>query len=295
MTAPRMTPTNDAPVTVKPKDRYANDRLAELIYNSWSKQPGWKPWRERGNSHMQEKARREVAGKIGSALATADDRAEALGLIARGVLGVDVGKALTKAGDLFDLPLAVDCVADALARTRLAALASAPGGVIAAVRGITDDYMTSEVHHPGYVLIPTERFDMLREAEASLASAPAGDGVEPWKGANSVEQGVYNHFMTGSQRGDLYTSVKCGRMNVNKPDRSYGTKFAAWMAGRHLAEREALDRPRAAVGEQSREAGLRHAVSEAKRSLRLVQGCLECNADDERRWAETIEWLERLS
>jgi len=60
-------------------------------------------------------------------------------------------------------------------RLRLAALASAPAGVIAAVRGITDDYMTSEAHHPGYVLIPTARFDLLRQAEASLASAPAGE------------------------------------------------------------------------------------------------------------------------
>jgi hypothetical protein len=36
-------------------------------------------------------------------------------------------------------------------------------------------------------------------------------------------------------------------------------------------------------------------IGEARKSLRLVQGCLECNADDERRWAETIEWLERLA
>ncbi|WP_230770567.1 hypothetical protein [Sphingomonas sp. Leaf4] len=58
------------------------------------------------------------------------------------------------------------------------ALASAPASVSAAVRGITDDYMTSEVHHPGYVLIPTARFDMLRQAEAFavLAIEPAVDG-----------------------------------------------------------------------------------------------------------------------
>jgi hypothetical protein len=30
-----------------------------------------------------------------------------------------------------------------------------------AIAGIADDYMTSEVHHPGYVLIPTERFERL--------------------------------------------------------------------------------------------------------------------------------------
>lgn len=33
-----------------------------------------------------------------------------------------------------------------------------------AVSGIADDYMTSEAHHPGYVLIPTAKFEQLREA-----------------------------------------------------------------------------------------------------------------------------------
>lgn len=39
----------------------------------------------------------------------------------------------------------------------------------AAVASIADDYMTSEVHHPGYVLIPTAKFDEL----SALATQPA--------------------------------------------------------------------------------------------------------------------------
>lgn len=33
-----------------------------------------------------------------------------------------------------------------------------------ALSGIADDYMTSEQHHPGYVLIPTAKFEQLRSA-----------------------------------------------------------------------------------------------------------------------------------
>jgi len=33
-----------------------------------------------------------------------------------------------------------------------------------AVMGIDDDYMTSEKHHPGYVLIPTAKFEAIRSA-----------------------------------------------------------------------------------------------------------------------------------
>ena len=36
-------------------------------------------------------------------------------------------------------------------------------------------------------------------------------------------------------------------------------------------------------------------IAEAKRVQRLVQGCLECNAGDERRWSETIDWLAGLA
>ena len=36
-------------------------------------------------------------------------------------------------------------------------------------------------------------------------------------------------------------------------------------------------------------------IGEARRNLALTQGCMECNAEDERRWQETIEWLEKLA
>jgi hypothetical protein len=51
------------------------------------------------------------------------------------------------------------------------------GEVRGAVFGIADDYMTSENHHPGYVLIPVEKFERLRsfgEAPALLSSLPCG-------------------------------------------------------------------------------------------------------------------------
>jgi hypothetical protein len=30
----------------------------------------------------------------------------------------------------------------------------------------------------------------------------------------------------------------------------------------------------------------------ARQNLALTRGCMECNAEDERRWADTIGWLE---
>ncbi len=41
---------------------------------------------------------------------------------------------------------------------------------INAVRGISDDYQTSEVHHPYHVLIPLAKFEQLQAAEAHLAA-----------------------------------------------------------------------------------------------------------------------------
>lgn len=43
-----------------PKDRYANDAAAKVIYDTWRDQPGWVQWEERGNSFMQQRARDEV-------------------------------------------------------------------------------------------------------------------------------------------------------------------------------------------------------------------------------------------
>lgn len=42
-----------------------------------------------------------------------------------------------------------------------------------AVSGIEDDYMTSDVHHPGHVLIPVAKFEQIR---AALASRTDGGG-----------------------------------------------------------------------------------------------------------------------
>lgn len=42
--------------------------------------------------------------------------------------------------------------------------AAEPVGLREAVEGIDDDYMTSEKHHPGYVLIPTAKFEQIVSA-----------------------------------------------------------------------------------------------------------------------------------
>lgn len=55
-----------------------------------------------------------------------------------------------------------------------------------------------------------------------------------WK-PNATELSVYNHYMEGSTRGDLYVHVKRGKIGVMKPHRSEGHCFAAWMAGQDLA------------------------------------------------------------
>jgi hypothetical protein len=48
-----------------------------------------------------------------------------------------------------------------------------PASLRAACEGIADDYMTSENHHPGYVLIPTAKFEAIR---AALATEGKDDG-----------------------------------------------------------------------------------------------------------------------
>jgi hypothetical protein len=47
-------------------------------------------------------------------------------------------------------------------------------GVEGALSGVSDDFMTSEVHHPGYVLIPTAKFEQLCRAEAALSPTQVG-------------------------------------------------------------------------------------------------------------------------
>ena len=60
-------------------------------------------------------------------------------------------------------------LADFLA-TRAAPPAMDREAVEIAVRGISDDFMTSETHHPGYVLIPLAKCVQLQGAEASLVA-----------------------------------------------------------------------------------------------------------------------------
>jgi len=56
----------------------------------------------------------------------------------------------------------------------------------------------------------------------------------------------------------------------------------------------AIDESAGLLALAERAAEKRRIINEARKSLRLVQGCLECNADDERRWSETVRWLEAV-
>lgn len=59
-----------------------------------------------------------------------------------------------------------------------------------------------------------------------------------WK-ATVKERAVYDHYLGGSTRGDLYVYVKRGRLGIMRPERAMGNAFAAWKAGEELAAREA--------------------------------------------------------
>jgi len=56
--------------------------------------------------------------------------------------------------------------------------------LFAAVKGIDDDYMTSELHHPDYVLIPTAKFEAIRTAITASPPLPT-----PEASPAPVEQG----------------------------------------------------------------------------------------------------------
>lgn len=68
-----------------------------------------------------------------------------------------------------------------IARHRLATRDGAVERLREACAGIVDDYMTSEAHHPGYVLIPTAKFEAIRSATSG--STPMGERIE---GAQAV-------------------------------------------------------------------------------------------------------------
>jgi hypothetical protein len=62
-----------------------------------------------------------------------------------------------------------------------------------------------------------------------------------------------------------------------------------------LAAHASTPSDQSAARAEGRREERQHILSEARRSLRLIRGCLECNADDERKWANTIRWLEALA
>lgn len=72
----------------------------------------------------------------------------------------------------------------------LAAIAtSSPDAELrAAVAGIADDYMTSEVHHPGYVLIPTDRFEKLAGLPGARSDGETSSpDAQMWKALSGLE------------------------------------------------------------------------------------------------------------
>lgn len=85
-----------------------------------------------------------------------NDEREAIARIVKGArLSAAFGREF-RAGDgrLDDVDLdAADAVLSAIAERNLS--------LSCALAGFGSDYMTSERHHPGYVLIPTEQFDRI--------------------------------------------------------------------------------------------------------------------------------------
>jgi hypothetical protein len=54
--------------------------------------------------------------------------------------------------------------------------------------------------------------------------------------ANKRERAVYEHYLSGSERGDLYRYVKMGKAGLPGPERSFTNAYAAWMAGKALVQ-----------------------------------------------------------
>lgn len=68
--------------------------------------------------------------------------------------------------------LTLETQAAEIARLR-GLLGEAEGALVEAIIGVGDDYMTSEAHHPDYVLIPVAKFDQLVAAEEALKRGTA--------------------------------------------------------------------------------------------------------------------------
>ena len=72
------------------------------------------------------------------------------------------------------LDSATDALRMALEMARTEHLRAKP--LLAACDGIADDFMTSEAHHPGHILIPAARFEAIRAALSALNTTDGGDG-----------------------------------------------------------------------------------------------------------------------
>ena len=60
--------------TITPSSEELVEEQAEVIYNSWKDQKGWVPWVKRGNSLMQDKARRESTNKLETSIGDSNEQ-----------------------------------------------------------------------------------------------------------------------------------------------------------------------------------------------------------------------------
>lgn len=81
-----------------------------------------------------------------------------------GLVGSEVRQLI---GELRHSRKSLETQAAEIARLR-GLLTEAEGALVEAIIGVGDDYMTSEAHHPDYVLIPVAKFDQLVAAEEAL-------------------------------------------------------------------------------------------------------------------------------
>jgi hypothetical protein len=109
-----------------------------------------------------------------------------------------------------------------------------------ALSGIADDYMTSEHHHPGYVLIPTAKFEELC-ALSNLTASTAGGGwkldreAEVWRVCHVIrgecQQCPPSDMVHGDVRGCYAQAVECiNTVETGNPWRKTGDVRAPWVA-----------------------------------------------------------------
>jgi len=57
-------------------------------------------------------------------------------------------------------------------------------------------------------------------------------GHDPWTPPDDRSRAIYEYYLAGGTRGDLYVHFRRGRLGIMRPDRGYDNALAAWMAGR---------------------------------------------------------------